>query len=247
MTQQSAFTDSFKTKGVLQGLARYSKWKSAPAAENSYARLLVHRSLHWVRITFEAVPYLPHWPEIVDVVTVAVFAGRPVCFVGYEPPYLDADFSELSEHRRLLVMNDVQYALAFADNATPAQLLAATHTEDFKLRQLYLAAIPERPATRAKTFVEALYDSTAVLGQAQARWRRLSVDEIAAAYDQADAELLRATSEEFMRRENDGEVLLWAHPSEDAYQRGIAALQSMAEQQGWQFYLEISPKEQCND
>lgn len=243
MTPQGpVFPDSSKTKSVLQDVARYLRWKSAPATTDSYAQIRVQGyNTGWVRITFEAVPYLPHWPEIVDVVTVAVFADQPVCFVGYEPPYLDADFSELSEHRTLLVIDDQQYALAFARCATPTQLLAATHTQDFKLKQLYLAAIPENPRTRAQAFVAALAHSAAVLDQAFAR--PLSADERVAAYDQADAELLRATSEEFMRCENDGEVLLWAHPSEGTYQRGIAALRSMAEQQGWQFYLDLSPKE----
>lgn len=221
---------------------RRTERKLALAAKEPYARLHVqHRSTDCLQVTFDAEPYLPHWPAIVDLVVTTVFSTQPVCFIGYEPPYLDVDFAELSPRRALLRLNDVQYALAFADRVTPAQLLAATHTQDFKLKQLYIAAIPEQPRTRAEAFVAALAHTIAALDQALAK--PLRANEINAVYAHADAELLRASTEEFICCDEDGEVLLWGHPNEGRLQRCIAALRSLAEQHGWQLDLNFTPKE----
>jgi hypothetical protein len=208
------------------------------------ASVLLHvqyGSTDCLRVRLDAESYMPQWPALIDLVVTTIFAERPVCFVGYEPPYFDADFADLSTRRAMLRLEDVQYTLAFADRTTPTQLLAATHTQDFKLRQLYIAGIPEQPRTRAEAFVAALERGVAVLGQVLAS--PLCANEIDAAFGRADAELAHASGEEFVYCDEDGEVLVWCHPDADGLQRCVASLQSLAEQHGWQLKLDLTPRE----
>ena len=217
--------------GLGRRLSKRRGWASATDENISHMRLRVRgENGDACQVTFNADSYLPHWPAIVDLIVTTAFAERPVCFAGYEPPYLDADFAELSARRRLVRLDGMQYVLAFADRVTPASLLAATHTQDFELRQLYIAAIPEWPQERAELFIAALEHKADVLGQALAR--PLGTDEISVAYVQADAELLRATAEEFAYRDQDGAVLVWCHPDGAALRRCITTLRELAQREG---------------
>ncbi|PKO23712.1 MAG: hypothetical protein CVU38_02460 [Chloroflexi bacterium HGW-Chloroflexi-1] len=193
---------------------------------------------HSVLVTLDADGYEPNWSNVLDLIATTIFAGRDVCFAGYDPVDWDVDFTELSGRRSTIHHGTTKYMLAFAERVTAAQILAAVRSTDFRLGLLFIVALPEMPGERAAAFVAALEHRGQRIAEALAgAWTEAL---LAPALEQAYASMAKASPEEYIYCESDGEVLVWYHPDAAALRRCVTVLNTLAAQNDWRLELNFS-------
>jgi hypothetical protein len=174
------------------------------------------------------------WSMTIERMAQAVFAGRDVCFIAFEPrlAWADLNLENLSRRSKTVQRGNLTYTVAFAERVSRHVLAEAATSQDFRHGGLLIAAIPEYPDQGITHFLDTLAQANAGF-PAWEEWIRLPRAEITAILQQ-QIETKLGSNKEFMECVNDGERVHWYHPQPTVLTACLEELRAVAAAQGWQ-------------